>query len=310
MVSTYVSDLSKDFIINSGDRPDGMKSSGDFLNIDDWKVPEGFSTGLVERDFTTHPVGSLAGSVSADEFFSTQVPVYEPEYWPEIIEEKERKKNRLSDLRDFCGPNGGEILAYDQNGDGYCWGYSTAGCITLVRANMGLPYIRLSPHSLCARIMNGQDKGGWAGLSGSKAIDWGYSPVEYNGKIYWPEKSRNLKYDTEETREMSKNFRITEGFLDLSLKPYDMSLQFKQFVSCLLANIPCAMDFMWMGHSMTGMDVVRASNQYELTDMRSWGVRVWNSWKQSWGYRGSGVILGKKCVPDGGIAVRNVIAFG
>lgn len=306
MASNYVSPMDDEYIINDGDRPDGMKA----ISIsNDWTIPEGFKTGLVERNLEKHPVGSHPGSLTADQFFNKDCKVIDPEYWPEIIEEKERNKNGLDNLRMICGPNGGPMESYDQNGDGYCWSYSTGAAITLKRADIGLPYVRLSCHSVAAREMKGQDKGGWAALSGTRGIDWGYVPVTYKGKTYWPEKSRDLKYDTPENREMAKNFRIIEGFLDLSEKPYEMSLSFQQFVSCLLMNIPCPMDFMWMGHSMCGLSVKRVSNKYSLTDIRSWGIKVWNSWKESWGKHGTGVILGKKCIPDGGIAVRNVISF-
>jgi len=306
MISAYVSPMDDEYIINSDYRPDGFKA---FQVQNDWVIPEGFKTGLVERDLELHPVGSSPESLRADQFFNKDIPIIEPEYWTELIEEKDRKKTGLDDLRMISGLNGNPMESYDQNGDGYCWAYSTGAAITLRRAEMGLPYIRLSCHSVAAREKKGRDEGGWCGLSGLRATQWGYAPVSYKGKTYWPEKSRDLRYDTEETREMAKNFRITEGFLDLAEKPYEMSLTFKQIVSCLLSNIPCALDFMWMSHSMCGIAVKRISNKYELADMRSWGIKCWNSWRDSFGKRGTGVICGPKCVPDGAIGVRDVVPF-
>lgn len=310
MPSSYVSPMDHEYIINSGDRPDGMKSTGPGIVLENpWVIPEGFKTGLVERDLEKNPVGSLEGSVSADSFFNKEIPLIDPEYWPEIIEEKERNKTGLDDLRMISGLNGDPIESYDQNGDGYCWAYSVGGGITLKRAAMGLPYVRLSCHSVATREKNGRDEGGWCGLSAMRGIQWGFVPTIYKGKTYWPEKARNMKHSTPENWEMAENFKITEGFLDMAEKPYDMSLSFKQTVSCLLANIPVAIDLMWMGHSMLGLSVKRVSNRFPLADMRGWGLKFWNSWRDSWGKMGTGVVVGSKCVPDGAVAIRNVVAF-
>ncbi len=298
----WFSDISKDFIINKGDRPDGMRSISEEIVSDEIQPPPGMSKGYVERDLNKFPVGTLFGSMTTDEF-NKDIPLIPFENWPELIQEQERNKSRLSDIR-MIGNKGEPIPAYDQNGQGYCWAYSSLSGVTLTRAKMGLPYIRLSGHSLACKIKNFQDEGGWCGLSASKATTLGYVP-----ESLWPEKSMNRKYDTEENWEVAKNFRITEGFMDLQQAAYDMALTFQQLGSCLLGGIYCPVDFNFWSHSILGMDIVYVSNQYPVNDPRCYGLRILNSWRDSWGFLGTGIILGKKAVPNGAVAIRNVMYY-
>lgn len=292
----WVSDTSKDFIVNEKDRPDGMKSI--LEDEPDFSPPPGFKTGYVERDLEKNPVGSLFGSSTE---FNKDVPAIPMENWPEVLEEQERKKRRLSDIR-MIGNKGEPIPSLDQNGQGYCWSYSPCHSIMLVRAAQGQPYIRLSGHSLAWKIKNGKDEGGWCGLSTSEAVKFGYMPTSI-----WTEKSMNGKqFNTAENWEIAKNFRIEEGFLDMNQKVWDMDLTFQQIGSCLLSGIPCPVDYDWWGHSICGMDLVYVTDKFPVTDIRCWGIRIWNSWRDSWGTLGTGVILGKKAIPMGATAIRSV----
>jgi len=296
----WTSDLSKDFIINESDRPDGMRSTD--IDIDHSLPPSGFKTGYEKRDLSKFPVGSLEGAVGSTEF-NKEVPLIPYDEFPERIREQEEKKTRLSDIR-MIGNKGEPIPSLDQDGQGFCWTYSTAGGITLKRAAMGLPYIRLSGHSLANKLTKFQDRGGWCGWSTSEATKYGYVPASL-----WPEKSMNRKYDTAEAWAMAQNFRITEGFLDMDQRVYDMSLTFQQIASCILSGIPCPVDFDWWSHSILGMDLVYVSDKFPVTDIRCYGLRIWNSWRDAWGFLGTGVILGRKAVPMGATAIRNVTYY-
>ena len=291
----WTSDISSDFIVNESDRPDGMRGTP---TVEDYAPPQGFKTGYVERDLQKDPVGSLYGSSTE---FSKDIAVIPMDQWPELLEEQERKKRRLSDIR-MIGNKGEPIPSLDQNGQGYCWAYSTCHGIMLTRAAQGQPYIRVSGHSLAWRIKGGKDEGGWCGLSTSEAVKYGFQPVSV-----WPEKSMNgRQYNTEANWEIAKNFRIEEGYLDMQQKVWDMDLTFQQIGTCLLSGIACPVDYNWWGHSILGMDLVYVTDKYPVTDIRCWGIRIWNSWRDSWGKLGTGVILGKKAVPMGATAIRSV----
>jgi len=131
------------------------------VNRSDFSPPDGFKSGYVERDLSVNPVGSMFGA-AVD--FQPSFPIIPRIYWSEMIREKNAKKTRTSDLRNIA--NGGQpIPSYDQNGQGYCWSYSTTAAVTLSRAVSNLPYIRLSAHSVACKVKNFKDEGGWCGLS-------------------------------------------------------------------------------------------------------------------------------------------------
>jgi hypothetical protein len=273
------SDLSKDFIVN--DR--------------DFRPPDGFKSGYIERDLKRFPVGSMFGS-SAE--FNKDFPLIPRDQWSERITEKERTRSRLSDIRNI-GNFGQEIEALDQNGQGFCWSYSTTAAVMLARAVSNLPHVRLSAHSVACKIKNFRDEGGWNGESLEFVVKNGIVPV-----TRWPEKSMSRALDTQANWDAAKDYRITEGWLDMAQPIWGRELTFDQLATCLLLNVPCPTDFDWWGHSVCSMDLVEVNDRLALTDPERWGIRILNSWKNSWGVRGTGVIVGKKAVPMGATAIR------
>jgi len=265
------------------------------VNRQDVRPPDGFKSGYVERDLSVNPVGSMFGA-AVD--FQPNFPIIPRIYWSEMIREKNAKKTRTSDLRNIAN-NGQPIPSYDQNGQGYCWAYSTTAAVTLSRAVSNLPYTRLSAHSVACKVKNFKDEGGWCGLSCEYVIKNGIVP-----ESLWPAKSMSRANDTDANWEIAKNFRITEGWLDMAQPVWGKTMTFDQLASCLLLNVPCPSDFDWWGHSVLAMDLEEADSTLPLENQDRWAIRIWNSWKDSWGLNGTGIIVGKKAVPMGAVAIR------
>lgn len=309
-MSNFVSDLSNDFVVNSGDRPPGMRGPSApsmWGNVDAEPCPVGFSRGYVERDLEAHPVGSLFGSSGTDDY-SKMIDLIPWEEMQDRIEEKNAKKTRMSDIR-MIGNKGEPMPSLDQNGQGYCWEYDFCRLVEMKRALMGLPYVRLSGHSAACVIKNFRDEGGWIGLSTQFGM-WkesgkcGVVPAKL-----WPEKSMSRKYDTPENWEVARNFTVTEGFIDLQQPVYGKTLTFQQVATLLLSDIPVGGDFNWWSHSVCLMDIEIATLQYPANDPRRYAIRLQNSWTDRWGRLGTGIIVGSKVVPDGAVGVRNVTYF-
>lgn len=211
--------------------------------------------------------------------------------WSARIKEKERTQSNLSHILRRAG-----IPSTDQDGHGYCWAYSTTGCVQALRAFNNQPHIPLNAHSVAATIKRGADQGGWCGLSCRFLMEHGVAPMG-SGDGQWPEHSRAYQTHEPKCRERMKQFQVTEGWIDLRQDDYDQNMTFDQVASCLLANIPCALDFNWWGHSVMGVDLVEVSaNQY--------GYRIRNSWKDSWGDKGFSVLTGSKANPNGAVGLR------
>lgn len=262
--------------------------------------------GLIPRDYKTHPVGSYSNSAGMRAV--DDVPMISMEEWPERIREREAKGAQLSQLRMTANNQGGPIPSLDQDGYGYCWTHSTTSTLILTRMMMMLPYVRLSAFAIAAIIKNYADQGGW----GAQSMDFVVNGFTRGGKKYlgvptvqyWPEKSVNRANDNAETWANAELHVVTEGFIDVEAAQYDRDLSAQQVGSLALQDIPSVGDFNWWGHSVAIMDIVDVYPNRSARDISRYGTRIWNSWKDSWGTLGTGVLKDSQAWPDGAVAPR------
>src|SRR5690606_10334536 len=93
--------------------------------------------------------------------------------------------------------------------------------------------------------------------------------------------------------------RVDEAFIDLSRAAYDQEMTFDQIATCLLKNIPCALDFNWWGHSVLGCDLVDLGGGH-------FAIRIRNSWTDNWGDLGFEVLSESKSKADNAVALATV----
>jgi hypothetical protein len=245
--------------------------------------PPGTARGMVPRDYAADPPEMFAPPAA--------IPLIPRSEWDARI--KERRARKVG-LRDLWLRGGQKHL--DQNGQGYCWAYSTGHAIMAQRAAQGQPNRRLSPHGVACKIKGFRDQGGWCGLSADFARKVGYPDVGA-----WPEQSMSRAHDTPATWENAAANRITGDWVDLAASHfYYQNLTFDQTVSALLQNHPCPLDFNWWGHSVCGMDV-------EVVEAGSYGIVILNSW-QGWGDQGFAVLRGDRATPNSALALYEVTA--
>ena len=247
---------------------------------------EKVARGLIPRNYAQHPVGSGLGAVAG-----LTIPLIPRSEWSARIKEMEEAKTRLSDYRRI-GNNGLPIPSLDQNGQGFCWAYSTGMALMMSRMMSNQPYVRLSPHAVACKIKGFRDEGGWGALSMEFAVKNGYPSDKF-----WPQKSMSRSYDTLTVWGNAEKHRVQEGYWDLDAKVYDRNLTFDQVMTCLMMRIPIVGDFNWWGHSVCLLDPVEV-------EPGSFGVRIINSWTDNWGNLGEGVLQGNKAIPDGAVAPR------
>lgn len=257
----------------------------EFVIDDDYEVKHRDKLFLPARGYDPSRVDRSIYGMMAQPSGITLIPRSE---WSDRIKQKEASKSNLSDILLRAG-----IPSTDQNGYGYCWAFSTGGSIQALRAFNNQPYIPLNPCSIAATIKQGRDEGGWCGLSLRFAMEHGIAPMG-TGPGQWPALSR--KYQTLEPacRETMAKFKVSEGWIDLTRADYDQVMTFDQVASCLLSNIPCAVDFNWWGHSVMACDLVEVS-------ANSFGIRIRNSWTDSYGNKGFAVLQGSKAIPDNAV---------
>lgn len=206
------------------------------------------------------------------------------------FDEQEAQQSSLEHL--YLRGNRPAFLCLDQDGHGYCWAYSTGHATMIDRLKANQPMVRLNPHSVAAIVMEGRDQGGWCGLSAKFLREHGIASEEF-----WPVHSRNLRNDTPECRANMARHKCLEDWVDLTRQVYDQNLTMAQLKTCLFANVPCATDFNWWGHSVCAIRWVRV-------EPGSWGLLILNSWKD-WGNYGLGVLRGSKAICNGALAIRS-----
>lgn len=250
--------------------------------------PKGQAKGYVERDYSEYP----------ETMFSppSEMELVPESEWDARYEEEEATQSSLEHIY-LSGPNGEPAFVnLDQDGNGYCWAYSTGHSIMLDRLKQNLKPIRLNPHGPASIIKKGKDEGGWGGLSAQFARENGY-PVEGAGPGQWPKWSRDYKkYDTPECRAQMALHVVTEDWCDMTRQVYDQNLTMAQVATCGFLNIPGPRDYNWWSHSVCGVRWVRIAKG-------NWGQLILNSWL-GWGRHGLAVLQGSQKVCDGGLGFR------
>src|SRR5262249_26268122 len=126
-----------------------------------------------------------------------------------------------------------------------------------------------------------RNRGGW----GAESLEW----IAQNGvptSATWPQQGTKRSYDTPEMRTEAAKYKVTEW---MDLEPGNKA----QLVTCLLSNIPVVVDYNWWSHSVCALDLV---------SLNPFQIRIWNSWSDSWSQNGTGILEGRRAIPDGQIA--------
>lgn len=281
-------------------------------------VVTGGMKGYIPRDYTLYPKSMFSPP--------SGIPLIPRSEWPQRIADRIREKAQLSDIRMSAGPGGGPVPSLDQGPIGYCWAHSTAHAVMLDRMVRLLPYIPLSAYSVAATIKTGRDEGGWCGLSAQFMVQYGIAE-----QSVWPQGNRDHRlFARDDVKASMANHKITGDWVDLAAAVYDRNLSFDMDITLLLSNIPGPRDYNHWGHSVCGLDPVDGETQrtvtrgdngklLQLTEFDLvWGmndpvtggigIRIWNSWADSWGATGMGVLTGQKAISDGALGIRHTTA--
>jgi hypothetical protein len=238
-------------------------------------IPPGKATGLIPRDYSTHPVGCYA---FAPEFPDSEL-VPESE-WADRLKENRDTKSGLLDLRT---DHYDVLKSLDQNGFGLCWAFSSTKAVMYLRALMNEPPERLSAWYVAGQIKGWRDEGGWGAASLEFIVKNGVPAMEK-----CPKYSRSAV--AADAADNAKLHAVTEWW-DGSDDP---RLAQKQLISMLLKRVPCVVDLNDMGHSMCAIDV-ESLNPVKIIYDNSWGEQ---------GDRGLYVGQGARARPDGLVIPR------
>ena len=251
-------------------------------NLDDFASEPAVGRGRSPRDWTIVPYGRLPG---ASTFSGTLIPRNQ---WDALIEEKERNKSRLSDLRLRK-----KIPSLHQGQTEFCWTNAVISAMMIVQAQQGGRIVPLSPASVAAPLTNytqipSQQRG-----FGGKALDYIVNQGVCSQTI-WPPNAIDRNLDNAQSMSDSKKHKITD-WLEIP------SRSFNHLMTLLLRGTPVVMGLNdWMGtgygHEVCGLDPVK------LSGSGNYGVRIWNSYGDSWKNQGMDVLPERYATPDDAVA--------
>lgn len=216
---------------------------------------EVYSLSAKPRDYATDPYGS-GGATPFEASGLTLIPRSE---WSARIKEQIERKARVSD---YC-----KFPALNQARTNFCWYNGVVHASMMSRAIQGLPYIPLSSASGACLVKGYANRGGY-GMEACKHM----ASVGVCRDALWPNAEINRARDTDQTRQDRQNFKLTE-WVDadaLGGKMFDICA-----TMCLL-TIPGAPAYNWWSHLVSLTDLVEI-------EPGSFGLRIRNSWADSWG---------------------------
>lgn len=222
-----------------------------------------------------------------------QIKLIDPSEYDAYIDEQEARK---SALKHRIAAAGSIMAALDQNGQGYCWAYSTGYAVMCMMMLMNRKIKRVSPHAIACKLMNFQDRGGWCGFSAKAAQEMGYPSQEF-----WPQQSMSRQNDNERTWADAALNKITGMWYDTARQHYNQFLTDQQICTLLLMGIPVPADFMWWGHSICLIGL-------ERVERGVYGKRFMNSYSPTWGEAGQGVLTGSRARADNAVALYDIMA--
>lgn len=225
--------------------------------------------GYERRDFAKYPQGYLPFAAPFG------IPIIPRSEWDDRIREMEESQTRLSDVIRFHN-----VPTLNQQQTNYCWANGVVSAMHAVRAKAGYPFVSLSPASVAALVKNFRNEGGWGSQALKKIVEDGICPSSL-----WPANTWNDRsLDNETSRRERQHYKILEWW---DLQP----LNFDQLMTCVLYRLPCPVGYDWWSHEVCAIDPVKVSaNLY--------GIRIWNSWGDSYGDRGMAVLSQSKATPN------------
>lgn len=226
--------------------------------------------------------------------FSTpsEMKVYPQSELEDRLKEQWDRKQTLYHIWQIAD-NGRHPKIFSQGSWGYCWAYSVTNAAMMARAAAGLPFVRLSAHSVAWTIRNGRNQGGWCGESAKFVAERGIVP-----ESIWPNQGSRNYGGWEEARK----YRIEEEYRDPAKPIYGQNMNAQQIVTCALNNHPMACDDMEWAHSVCYAACT-------VIERGSIGRLGWNSWP-NWGDNGWFISRSRNLPlqPDGAIAIRTMTA--
>ena len=205
--------------------------------------------------------------------------------WDDINQrarERQKSKSQLSNkILDYG------LKTLNQGGTNFCFANAPYNLVRIMNMLANQPPIDLSAASVACKITGFRNVGGFAGDVLEYMSEYGMVPT-----ALWPTNAISQKYDTSAAWSQASKFKVTD-WIQLEIG------NTQQLASLLVQDIPVAKAYQWFypgAHEITGVD-------YVVDDNGNGMFRDWNSWSDSYSYKGFFVVSGRNRMRfDDGVA--------
>lgn len=251
----------------------GYELIDDSFRVDSTDGSKG--TGYKPRDWDQYPLASLKCSRRMSK------PLIPRSEWKERIEEKTRKKTWVKDL---CDRKGSRVK--DQSSSSYCWIHAPVRGIECRRVLQGDRPLTLSAFYAGSDIKDGRNEGG-SGITGVEWLAEHGTPVE---SMWEPMKFRGERTDAM-VRNSAKHKILT--YEDLQPRVED------EYVTAILNDDPVTVGIPAWGHEVLITFLVWDDGEVL--------PGIDNSWGDTWGTNGRGVLKGRMKIFDEAGVIASVM---
>lgn len=232
------------------------------------------------------PYGQMECAVP---FEALDIPLIPMEKWPEEIARQEAEQSSPWHFARRMN-----LPVWDQDGYGWCHGYSAVWEVQLSLAIQGNPFVELAPPSVAGPVTGWRNQGAWIAEDLKYMVKAGVASTLFVPVMPCRESECKTGW-----KEDALTRRVIEWW---DLEPGNHLQQ----ATMLFKGFPLANGRNSLSHAMVTVRIEDLKNGQPATSLRRYAFWDWNSWKKSYGREGCMVLTGNRGPCDEAYVARVV----
>ena len=211
---------------------------------------------------------------------------------PDAIADQERNKSSLWHIW-----KDSKIGALNQSSLSYCWAFSSVEALMMERELMGLPFLRLSPSSVAAPLVNYQNTGFYIERALEQMINVGAATEDYV-----PQTTTNREDFRIGWKESAACNKVTDWI--------DVGRDARRQITKLIRCRPLVAAHNWWAHAIMHLRVRDLGSKYAVDDINRYPRDFLQSWGPGQGDGGVCTLQGQRSIADNSYAIKQASFAG